>query len=86
MEPEKLNEVYCTTTREPDLQGSGPRVFQILTIFYLFEGKVFYYYTCTSKCLQLQLAIMNLAIVNGKIVIGALSCLPPMLLANPYSG
>ena len=32
--------------------------------------------------LQLQLAIMNLAIVNGKIVIGQLSCFPAILLAE----
>ena len=31
---------------------------------------------------QSQLAIMNLAIVNGKIVIGPLSCFPAMLLAD----
>ena len=32
--------------------------------------------------IQSQLAIMNLAIVNGKIVIGPLSCFPAMLLAD----
>ena len=32
---------------------------------------------------QSHLAIVNLAIVNGKTVIGSLGCLPAMLLANP---
>ena len=41
MAAEKLNEVYCTTTREPGLQGSGPLINQILTIFYFFKGKGF---------------------------------------------
>ena len=37
---------------------------------------------CTMAHVQSQLAIMNLAIVNGKIVIGPLSCFPAMLLAD----